>query len=464
MEMARRAVCGGGNRKDIRGRDMNGNGRIGTDPERRIGSGAHREAPAQPSRATASRSTCLQPRSMRSGNSRTIIGLFRKRDTLSVREISEHTGLSKTAVNKIVGSMIERGFVRVSGKGSSTESGGKKPELYALNEACGFFLSLLFTEHFCCGVLVDLRLSVRCTSNWSQQTVMSEEEVVGRMVQVVEELLARAGIAHRQLLSIAIQCPGIVDRSHERLLVPIKNASWKRDFDVRSAFANALPFPVTIHFDNTSRFNGYSELLRDEARWERTILVLSTFSFAIGGSLIRNGQLLHGTNGLIGEFGHIIVEPDSEESCHCGNRGCIEALLGPEHLARRIAAALAAFPDSRLADAEPDNQYPALFSAADAGDPAARRVLDEMVRHFSVLIHNVRMTADPDEIVLRGLFGSSCDYFRNRLRERISQNPLHLVSTDLLLTFSETDDPFASDIGAALFCQEQFFRSREAFG
>lgn len=51
-----------------------------------------------------------------------------------------------------------------------------------------------------------------------------------------------------------------------------------------------------------------------------------TVSNGIGGGLILNGELYHGTGMCAGEIGHLIVEEHDGLPCGCGRTGCLEAM------------------------------------------------------------------------------------------------------------------------------------------
>ena len=72
-------------------------------------------------------------RNIRSSNLHVVLSMFRSSDTLTIRDITERTGLSKTAVSKIVNELLSRGLVLPAGKGTSTEGGGKRPDLFELS-------------------------------------------------------------------------------------------------------------------------------------------------------------------------------------------------------------------------------------------------------------------------------------------------------------------------------------------
>ena len=53
--------------------------------------------------------------------------------------------------------------------------------------------------------------------------------------------------------------------------------------------------------------------------------VLVTVSEGIGASVLANGQILSGSGGMAGEFGHIPLDPKGPK-CACGATGCWETL------------------------------------------------------------------------------------------------------------------------------------------
>jgi predicted NBD/HSP70 family sugar kinase len=68
-------------------------------------------------------------------------------------------------------------------------------------------------------------------------------------------------------------------------------------------------------------------------------LIAVTVSEGIGGGMIMNGQLVRGSTGAAGEFGHISMIEDGLE-CRCGNRGCWELYASNSAGARYYAQAV----------------------------------------------------------------------------------------------------------------------------
>jgi glucokinase len=113
---------------------------------------------------------------------------------------------------------------------------------------------------------------------------------------------------------------------------------------------------------------------------------------------------------LAGEIGHAIADR-AGPVCTCGQRGCLEALVSGPSIARRATDALASSEAggarttgaSRLA-AIPRDELTAVdvYEAANAGDPLATYLVEDVGRQLAWAIHLLVMAYDVDRVVLGG--------------------------------------------------------------
>ena len=96
-------------------------------------------------------------------------------------------------------------------------------------------------------------------------------------------------------------------------------------------------------------------------------MVVST---GVGGGIILDGRLRHGSAGNAGHIGHVIVWPDGP-LCGCGARGCVEGVASGSGLARRLEAALKAGVETCLA---PGSTAVDIAAAARQGDVLANEL------------------------------------------------------------------------------------------
>src|SRR6185436_5391434 len=58
----------------------------------------------------------------------------------------------------------------------------------------------------------------------------------------------------------------------------------------------------------------------------------------VGAAVVMDGRGFRGANSNAGEWGHTTLVYDGDP-CRCGARGCLEAYVGADGIARRLAAA-----------------------------------------------------------------------------------------------------------------------------
>ncbi|WP_417481473.1 ROK family protein [Maricaulis sp.] len=116
----------------------------------------------------------------------------------------------------------------------------------------------------------------------------------------------------------------------------------------------------------------------------------------VGGGIAIDGKLLHGAQGIAGEWGHNPLPwPDESDrpaaACWCGQSGCLETWLSGPGLARDHASRNGGELDAA-----------AIFAAAEAGDAAARRSVTLHSDRLARGIASVLNILDADVVVLGG--------------------------------------------------------------
>ena len=110
----------------------------------------------------------------------------------------------------------------------------------------------------------------------------------------------------------------------------------------------------------------------------------------IGGGIISDGHLVRGAKNLAGEIGHCIVAR-SGTLCTCGKRGCLEACASGEAIARRGSEAMGRPVSGRE-----------LFEHAGNGNPAAQRVIDEVIQDLAYGIGFAVSLLNPAAVIIGG--------------------------------------------------------------
>lgn len=123
-----------------------------------------------------------------------------------------------------------------------------------------------------------------------------------------------------------VTCPGPIDQENG-VMMPIGLPVWK-DFPLRDQLTAHVGLPVAV--DTHGRGLALAETWLGHAAntppadQHFATLVLGD---EVDGGLIEAGELKSGSNGNLGGFGHICVEPDGVP-CPCGGKGCLVMYAG----------------------------------------------------------------------------------------------------------------------------------------
>jgi len=188
---------------------------------------------------------------------------------------------------------------------------------------------------------------------------------------------------------------------------PLNIPAW-RDFPLRKRLAEEFATErVLIHNDAVGLTVG--EHWKGAGAGTRNLLGI-TVSTGVGGGLILDGRLYHGTSGNAGHFGHIVVEPDGPP-CACGGRGCVEAIASGPNTVRHALAAGWRPPPGVTADGV------ALAAAATAGDPVATHHLARAGRAVGIALASCASLLDLQVAAVVGGFSQSGPRFWQPLQQ-----------------------------------------------
>jgi fructokinase len=110
----------------------------------------------------------------------------------------------------------------------------------------------------------------------------------------------------------------------------------------------------------------------------------------VGGGIVCAGNLLRGSQGIAGEWGHHSIDPVGPD-CYCGQKGCVEQYLSGPALERRYREETG----ETVATSE-------IVTRTRNGEAAAGRIMDFFLDRFGRALANVVSILDPDVVVLGG--------------------------------------------------------------
>lgn len=246
-------------------------------------------------------------------------------------ELSALTGLARSTIALRVDALMELGLVGAVGDALST--GGRPSSLFALKPSARLVLAADLGASHATLAITDLSGTTLAERRAPLDIADGPESVLGWMVEAGRELLTSIERDQKDLIAIGIGLPGPVHHDSGRPINPPIMPGWDR-FDVPGWVQQHLEVPVLV--DNDVNIMALGE--REFAWPQVEHLMFVKVATGIGSGVISGGLLQRGAQGIAGDIGHVQIARGAGVPCHCGNRGCLEALAsGPA-----IAAALRA--------------------------------------------------------------------------------------------------------------------------
>lgn len=179
-----------------------------------------------------------------------------------------------------------------------------------------------------------------------------------------------------------------------------------------------------------------------------------TAGVGVGAGIIIGGQLYRGGRCGAGEIGHMTIDEEGPP-CHCGNRGCLEALVSDEAIARRAREKLGG--TSPTPDQGPITREKVVEKAL-AGDSTAREILREAGYHLGTGIANLVNILNPEVIVVGGEAAAQAgELILEPVREAMRKRAFSVLAKDTRVVPAALG-PDGWLVGAATLVLQEFFR------
>jgi len=399
-----------------------------------------------------------KPKMLKINNRRMVLELFRDRKTLSIPTISEQTSLSKTTVSKIIEYFLQVGVILGVGKGDSTVEGGKRPELFQLNNESGLAVGIQIHHLRLFSVLTDLKGRIIHSVALPLEEDESNESVVKKIHEVFNRLFVESKRSPEKLIGLGVGFPSITDFRNGIIRMSPWFPSWGEDLPFQKSLEEELNLSVPVIIDNECRFQVLAEKERGVARNRKNIIAVYIRAGVVAGIMVNN-EIKRGVHYLAGEIGHMIINPLGPDICNCGSRGCFEAMVYESRILKKAIQASLDHPSSLVFQNKKPERIAIedIFYAYNQKDELATKLLDEIIGWFAIAFSNIIMMIDPEIIVIQGIYAKAGHYFLDNLRERVNQLVLPKIKKDVDIEYSKFG-PEVCALGAALFTISAHFK------
>ncbi len=276
-------------------------------------------------------------------------------------------------------------------------------------------------------------------------------------------------IAARQILDVVNRPPRAIGigmagqvRPETGVVAFAPNLHWK-DVPLRSDLSDSLGLPVAI--TNDVRAACWGEWLYGAGR-DCDDLVAVFVGTGIGGGVISAGRLLHGCSNTFGEIGHMTVDLNGP-ACHCGNRGCLEAIAGGWAIGKKARDAVKSAPSGGMTllmlsgGRIEDISAKTVVQALRQGDPLSRKIMEKAVEALTAGSVGIVNVFNPCRLILGGGVVEGYPELVGQIEKEVRRRALEAATAKLEVIRAQLGKD-AGVIGAAAFALHSFDAGAQA--
>jgi len=344
-------------------------------------------------------------------------------------KLAELSGVARSTAGIRVEELIHSGLV--DEKPEPTYTGGRPSTRVSLVAQSRLVLAADIGATHARLALVDLLGTVLCEASRPLAHGDEPEVILQWLVDTARQLAIDTNLSPALISAVSIGLAAPIESSTGRPFNPPIMPRW-RGFDVHAWLAPFMDVPVLVEKDVNMMAMG--ELRRHTPQSEN--LLFAKIATGIGAGIISGGSLHRGAQGTAGDIGHIPVSRKPDVPCHCGNRGCLEAVASGPSIAHELTLlGIPALTGQDVVDLVQDGNIEAIQLVRQAG-----RDLGEVLATCVSLFN-------PSSIVIGGTISSAGEHLLAGVREAVYARSMPLATQHL--TVSQADPSANSAIKGA---------------
>lgn len=292
------------------------------------------------------------PNDIRQINRRQILLSSLKLGATTRSALARATGLSQPTAGKIVDELEAEGVLQsYTPAEAAVLRPGRPGQTLRLDDSSPRFLAIQL------GVmntrLATLSVAPPTDDDWA--ATIRTPTSLGKWLLAVK---AAAGpLLTGKPAAILVSVPGVLDESTGKSLLS-PNIRWLEGQNIGASLEDAFGLPVHAVQEIRCLALGQRAVVP-----EGESFLLVDFGHGIGSAAMLRGELLHGQLPLTGEIGHTPA-PGHHLPCGCGGRGCVETVVGRQHMLQALGFDESSPGDAEDAFAEIPDKLPKAFREA----------------------------------------------------------------------------------------------------
>ena len=260
---------------------------------------------------------------------------------------------------------------------------------------------------------------------WEIPTVTAEggKQILPDIAASINDYRSSHSIPDTYLLGLGIGVPGPVDASG--MVNRCVNLGWGV-FNICNELGALTGLPVKA--GNDANVAAMGEYWKGGGKGCKN-MVFVTLGTGVGGGIIIEGRLLHGSHGSGAEIGHMVLNPQETIVCNCGKRGCVEQYCSATGIVRLAKIRLDRDNAPSSLRSLENITCRDIFDAGKAGDQVALDILEQYFDYMGQFLGNICSVVDPEVVVIGGGVSKAGDILLKGIEPYFKKYVFHAAST-----------------------------------
>jgi predicted NBD/HSP70 family sugar kinase len=330
-------------------------------------------------------------------------------------EICTEVGISLPTVNSLLGDLMNSGEVIKNGRAES--QGGRKPDLYQLDNNAFYILSVDINKFRVKTAIYNCSNESLTEAETIRLTLNNEKETFEQICEFLIQHQNNSGLDNEKIIAVGISMPGLIDSINgvNHTYLKFGKKSLVENFESRLG--------RKVFLENDARAMTLAEFKFGQNDHFKNVLGIFV-GWGIGLGILIDGKIYQGASGFAGEFSHSPIFESRGITCSCGKKGCLESVASGTAIVRMANEAIATDSDSILSRMARENQGElepyVVVDAALAGDQRAITILSEvgldLGRGISILIQLL----NPELIIIGGSVAEAKQYLITPIQQALN--------------------------------------------
>lgn len=307
-----------------------------------------------------------------------LLSLIQKHKRISRSQLAKLTKMSNTSVGKIVKELIiDELVVEV---GMTEGDVGRKAIILQINPYGSYIIGVEFDRSGIQIAVVTLSGKIMAKSQMNFDTTKTPYEILEKTATAIKELIEQSEFPLKEkIIAIGASIPGLVTWPEGKVLM-VPQFHWN-DIDIKGYLEEKLDYVVYV--DNHVRTVILAEsLFGSTINTQNSVCIY--IGSGVGGAAILNGEIMRGHSNMLGEIGHMTIDPNGA-MCDCGRLGCLQTFLCSSDIEKQAQ--------------KPMNE---VFEAYKRNEDWALMLLNKARNYLGLAISNIICIYNPEVVLLAG--------------------------------------------------------------